>query len=153
ALRAIAKDGGRWRRSLNEQQISRELQEIAERARADQAQVAEIYAAEDTLMRAVVGQAPSTKKPAQIKAGKTAPRVAERMPLHIELVRGDITRVRAPVVVVGHYKGVSPVGAEGAINRKVGGWIAYAVEHGLVGGDLGRLFFIPILTDQIAAKA
>jgi len=45
------------------------------------------------------------------------------------------------------------VGAESAIDKKVGGWIVYAVEHGLVGGDLGRLYFIPILTDQIAAKA
>ncbi len=153
ASRAIARDGVRWRRALNEQQIGRELQETAERTRANQAQADEIHAAEDTLMRAVMGQAPLTKKPAQSKAGKAAPRAAERMPLHIEVVRGDITRVRAPVVVVGHYKGVSPVGAEGAINRKVGGWIAYAVEHGLVGGDLGRLFFIPILTDQIAAKA
>ena len=153
ASRAIAKDGVRWRRSPHEQQISRELQEIAERTRANQAQADEIRAAEDTLMRAVMGQAPLTKKPAQSKTAKTAPRAAERMPLHIEVVRGDITRVRAPVVVVGHYKGVAPAGAEGAINRKVGGWITYAVEHGLVGGDLGRLFFIPILTGQIAAKA
>jgi len=92
ASRAIAKDGVRWRRSPHEQQISRELQEIAERTRANQAQADEIRAAEDTLMRAVMGQAPPTKKPAQSKAGQAAPRAAERMPLHIEVVRGDITR-------------------------------------------------------------
>ena len=153
ASRAIAKDGVRWRRSLSEQQIGRELRDIAERARDSRVHPDEIRAAEETLRRAVMGQAPSTKKPPHGQEGKAALQETERAPLHIELVRGDITRVRAQVIVVGHYKGVAPVGAESAIDKKVGGWIAYAVEHGLVGGDLGRLYFIPILTDQIAAKA
>jgi pimeloyl-ACP methyl ester carboxylesterase/O-acetyl-ADP-ribose deacetylase (regulator of RNase III) len=152
--RAITREGARWRRPLHEQQVAKALEDVAERARKHQAPPDEIRDAEEVLTRAAVGQPPRAKKLAQLTERKVATRAVKPLPLRFELVRGDITHVQAPVVVVGHYKGVTPTGAEGAIDRAVHGWITRAVEYGMIGGDLGRLFFIPILDNKkIAAKA
>jgi hypothetical protein len=69
------------------------------------------------------------------------------------MVLGDITQVEAPVVVVGHYKGVPPIKAVGALDTAMGNWISQAGERGMIGGNLGELFFIPVTQDQIAAKS
>jgi pimeloyl-ACP methyl ester carboxylesterase/O-acetyl-ADP-ribose deacetylase (regulator of RNase III) len=154
ATRAIAREGVRWRRPLREQQVAKALEDVAERACKHQAPPDEIRDAEEVIMRAAVGQAPRVKKLAQLTERKAVARAVKPVPLRFDLVRGDITHVQAPVVVVGHYKGVTPTGAEGAIDRAVNGWITRAVEHGMIGGDLGRLFFIPIIDNKkIAAKA
>jgi hypothetical protein len=75
------------------------------------------------------------------------------MRLNIQMVLGDITQVEAPVVVVGHYKGVPPIKAVGALDTAMGNWISQAGERGMIGGSLGELFFIPVTQDQIAAKS
>lgn len=73
--------------------------------------------------------------------------------LRIQMVRGDITLVEAPVVVVGHYKGVAPIKAVGALDRAMGHWISQAGERGMIGGNLGELFFIPVTHGQIKANS
>jgi hypothetical protein len=73
--------------------------------------------------------------------------------LRIQMLRADITQVASPVVVVGHYKGVAPIKAVGALDAAMGNWISQAGERGMIGGNLGELFFIPVTHNQIAASS
>jgi len=72
--------------------------------------------------------------------------------LHVELVQADVTSFAVPAIVIGHYKGVPPVNAEGSINSAFGNMIALANRQGIIGGGLGELFFIPVTEKQIRAK-
>ncbi|HJQ69300.1 MAG TPA: CHAT domain-containing protein [Blastocatellia bacterium] len=78
---------------------------------------------------------------------------ASQVQLQVQVVRGDITQVEAPVVVVGHYKGVAPIKAVGALDAAMGHWISQAGERGMIGGNLGELFFIPVTQKQIVANS
>lgn len=63
--------------------------------------------------------------------------------LRASIMFGDIVDVKAPVAVVGHYRGVLPTNAIGAIDTKLGGWITRAVQQGMIAGTLGETFYIP----------
>jgi hypothetical protein len=73
--------------------------------------------------------------------------------LRVQMLRADITQVPSPVVVVGHYKGVAPIKAVGALDAAMGNWISQAGERGMIGGNLGELFFVPVTHNQIAANS
>lgn len=77
---------------------------------------------------------------------------ASKVKITIQVMRVDITKVDVPVVVAGHYKGVAPIRAVGALDIAMGNWISQAGEHGMIGGNLGELFFIPVMEKQIAAR-
>jgi pimeloyl-ACP methyl ester carboxylesterase len=153
AARTVPIGGKRWRRPIGEEQIGIELETIAERANKNQAQPEELRIAEETIMAAVLGQDKPAKRPPLLEEKKKRPEKKERPKLRIDVVLGDITQVQAPVVVVGHYKGVAPVRAIGAIDEAIDFWISRAAERGMIGADLGEVFFIPITQNQIAAKA
>ncbi len=149
AARTIIPEGTYWHRSVGDYLVGAELEEIALALKRGEAGPDEIRIAEETLRRAALGEERPARKLAQKKS--TQPR--NKKPLRVEVVLGDITRVAVPVVVVGHYKGVTPINAIGALDRALGGWIRYAAEHSMLGGDLGQLFFIPVKEKQIAAEA
>lgn len=86
-------------------------------------------------------------------ANKTASENARRMKLKIVVTHGDIVHVQTPVVVAGQYKGVAPLRAVEALDEALDHWIARAGERGMIGGNLGELFFIPVLRKQIAADS
>lgn len=71
--------------------------------------------------------------------------------LQLTVARGSITDLKSPVVVVGSYKGIAPAGALKALDDEVDQWISRAVDQGMVGGDLGQLFFVPVPGKQIRA--
>jgi hypothetical protein len=73
--------------------------------------------------------------------------------LTVELVRGDITEVEAPVAVVGRYKDLPPSGLVQELDCRLGFWLSHAIELGMIGSDLGELFYIPITRKQIAPSA
>ena len=151
--RAIRAEGAQWKRPVNEHQRGDLLKGISERTARKQALPEEVRFAEETIMRAILGQdPPAGERPAY--EGKNKPRRQKKaMPLHIEVVRGDVTQVEAPVIGIGHYKGVAPVSAEGQIDKALDYWITRAGRQGIIGADLGELFFIPVTRKQIAAKA
>ncbi len=72
--------------------------------------------------------------------------------LKVVATLGSITNVKAPVVVTGSYKGIAPAGALKALDGEVDGWISQAIDQGMVGGELGQLFFVPILNKEIRAR-
>jgi hypothetical protein len=77
----------------------------------------------------------------------------EKVRLDLTLVRGDITKVSAPVLAVGHYRGVPAWGVMSALDEALGYWISRALEQKLVGGSLGELFFIPVTGGGVRAQA
>ena len=84
---------------------------------------------------------------------KTESRPDNRPQLKVVVTRGSIADVKAPVAVVGSYTGIAPAGALKALDNEVDGWIARAVDRGMVGGDLGQLFFVPVMNKEIRARS
>jgi pimeloyl-ACP methyl ester carboxylesterase len=108
--------------------------------------------AEDALLHAALGagRTARAKRPGQAKP--KAPRAAPPVPLRVTLQLADIRDVKAPAVVVGHYRGLEPVNAIGAIDERLDGWIGLAVKRGMIGGLHGELFHVPT-RGRIAAGA
>ncbi|HKO44835.1 MAG TPA: CHAT domain-containing protein [Pyrinomonadaceae bacterium] len=72
--------------------------------------------------------------------------------LKVVATLGSITNVKAPVVVTGSYKGIAPAGALKALDTEVNGWVSQAIDQGMVGGELGQIFFVPIVNKEIRAQ-
>ena len=128
-------------------------------ARADETERAALRAtftdeearfAEDAIVKAALG---GRGRPShQIAVQPMSPAVrAQIKPINVTLLKGDITEVAAPLVVVGHYKGVPPTRAVGAIDHKLGGWIERAGRLGMIGGNLGETFFVPNVANALKA--
>jgi hypothetical protein len=62
----------------------------------------------------------------------------------VEVYHGDIAALPADVAVVGRYKGIGARGNAASFDKQLGGWLSSAFQHGMVGSDLGELFYIPI---------
>ncbi|MGB9182095.1 MAG: CHAT domain-containing protein [Pyrinomonadaceae bacterium] len=90
--------------------------------------------------------------PGKAEEAGADPTVSKSVDLKVTLVKGDITQVVTPVVVVGHYKGIAPIRAVGALDKAMDYWISEAGSRGMIGGDLGEIFFIPVFQNQIAAR-
>jgi pimeloyl-ACP methyl ester carboxylesterase len=151
-------EGELWHRSIGEHQTGSDLEEIAKRAAAERITPDEQRAAEETLMRAVMGESRASKILDEIKEEKNQERVEDahkgpRTKLHVEVVKGDVRQVEAPVIAVGHYKGVAPINALGKLDEALGYWISQADQRAMIGAELGQLFFIPIRGQQINAEA
>lgn len=142
---------GAWRRPPEEAALRAALLSVAHRTKRGVASDAEQRAAELLLLRAAMGQGEPSEAP-RVAAAAAAP-PAQRRRLQVDLVHGDIATVAAPVAVVGHYKGVRPVRAEGAVDRALGGWIAAAEAAGMLGANLGEVFLIPKMRHRLRADA
>src|SRR5690349_16970862 len=64
-----------------------------------------------------------------------------------------ISRVEAPVLVVGRYVGSPPVGALRPLDDKLHGWLKEGIDRGIIGSLLGELCFIPATASQLRAQA
>ncbi|HEX8476619.1 MAG TPA: CHAT domain-containing protein [Pyrinomonadaceae bacterium] len=155
ASRSVQAEGARWYRSVGERETELDLEAIAQRAYRGEAKADEMRVGEEALQRAVLGrEQPVVELPRAAARKERAAARMLRVPLHVKVVRGDITRVAAPVTVVGHYKGVAPTNAVGAIDSAIDYWISRAGENGMIGADLGQLFFIPVQEkSQMKAKS
>ncbi len=90
-------------------------------------------ASEEALLEAALGVNFSGR--AAARASRRPARRRKR--LVIEVAEQDITRVRVPVVAVGHYQGVAPANALGALDRSIGGWLTHAAKNSILSGELG----------------
>ena len=105
--------------------------------------------AEDALVKAALGASarslPKALASAEAASDRARRAVSQVTPVDLEVAVsfGDVTGIKAPVVVVGHYRGVEPVNAIGAVDKALGGWIARAVKRGMISGQLGETFYIP----------
>lgn len=150
--RAIIYAGYQRRSLIREQKISKQVRDISLRTKTQAVLPRDVRFAEETIMRSIMGQ---TKSAAQrsLDAMAKGPKVQGKpVKLIIEVVRGDVTKVKAPVVVIGNYKGVPPVSAQAEIDKALDFWITRAKQQGIIGADLGELFFIPITGTSISSK-
>jgi pimeloyl-ACP methyl ester carboxylesterase len=135
-----------------EQETGRQLREISLRLK-DKKEIRdeELRFVEETIRSAAMAQAQRLEKPLRQEERKSL-RHEKQVPFLVEVVRGDVTQVKTPLLAIGHYKGVAPVNAEGAIDKTLDHWITKAGEQGMIGAELGQLFFIPVTKGQIGAK-
>ena len=128
------------------------LEQVATRAREAGPQAIsqdDLRFAADALVKAALGT--STRAQSSVVApvqdagelASGADRSRAQIPLKVAVRFGDVTQIKAPVVVVGHYRGVEPVNAIGAIDKAMGGWISRAVKRGMISGQLGETFYVP----------
>lgn len=106
--------------------------------------------AEDAIVKAALGSRGRPSRQMVVHSMSTAVR-AQIKPINVTLLQGDITEVEAPLVVVGHYKGVPPSQAVGAIDLKLDHWIERAGRLGMIGGNLGETFFVPNVANAFKA--
>jgi pimeloyl-ACP methyl ester carboxylesterase len=146
-------------RAVQDRQEAEQIRRIAEATKADRSNAAERRRAEAMLRQAIMAQAPSVSRaapdaiPALTAAGPAEHKPArERISLNVDVVLGDIRDIKAPAVVVGHYRGVPPVRAVGALDEALEFWISKAVKRGLIGGGVGEVFLIPNTQKSLAAN-
>ncbi len=151
--RAVVPAAYRRRNLILDQNISKEVRNIALRTAKKESKPEEVRFVEEAIMRSIMGQNQSVGTLPSAKETKVPMGPKKTMKLAIEVVRGDVTQIKAPVVMIGHYQGVAPVSAEGAIDKALDFWITRANQRGIIGADLGELFFIPVVGRSIAARA
>ncbi|MCC6968082.1 MAG: CHAT domain-containing protein [Nitrospira sp.] len=146
-------------RAVQDRQEAEQIRLIAEASQANRSSAAERRRAEALLRQAIMAQTPPvsrsepTAPPTRTGGEPAAHRPArETLLLNIEIVRGDIRDVKSPAVVVGHYRGVPPVRAVGALDHALEFWISKAVKRGLIGGGVGEVFLIPNTQKALAAS-
>ena len=160
AARAVRSVTSARVRTVQDRQDAEQIRRIAEATKANRSNDFDHRRAEELLRQAIMAQAPSTSRAvtdsAQVKThGKRMKKRPTQKPLslHVEVVHGDICDIMAPAVVVGHYRGVPPVRAVGALDQALDYWISKAVKRGMIGGGLGEVFLIPNVQKSLAANA
>lgn len=113
------------------QVLSKEEQQLAADAILDAALSARL---------AVAARYQDEEKKEQPGSG-TRPRPS--VTLRVGVRYGSIVDFKAPLLVVGHYRGVRPVNAIGAIDERLDGWLARAVRRGMISGQVGETYFVP----------
>jgi CHAT domain-containing protein/pimeloyl-ACP methyl ester carboxylesterase len=135
------------------------LEEMASRTRgagsADVLDDRDRQIAADAIIHAALGARTPTVARAVAATPKAPPKTraqAASMPkLRVGVRYGRIEAFKSQVVVVGHYRGVKPVKAIGAINAKLDDWIGRAVRRGMISGHVGETFFVPTENTDVGA--
>lgn len=147
-------------RSAADVRLMEELERVADKAAQaggpETLTVEESQIAEDAIIKAALGTGTRSLPQALTKAPAVS---ANRRRLDIDPITldvgvrfGDVTKIKAPVVVVGHYRGVQPVNAIGAIDAALDHWITRAIKQQMISGALGETFYVPTV-GRIAAGA
>ena len=137
------------------------LEEFANRTRAANSEKAlserEMQIAADALLRAALGaRTPIIQRasPAGVSTPAQPPAArASRARLNVRVSFGGIEAVKTPLAVVGHYRGVKPVNAIGAIDQRLNKWISLAVQRGMISGHVGETFIVPTEGRGVGAQA
>jgi hypothetical protein len=135
-------------RTATDKRLLEDLGRIASRNVTSESQLSdeEKRFAEEAIIKAALGSSSRSMprppvRPAPVRAKTDA---KSQLPvLQVSVRFGDVAEIVAPAVVVGHYRGVLPTNAIGAIDKKLGGWITRAVRQGMIAGTLGETFYIP----------
>lgn len=99
----------------------------------DPEQVAEV---ERKLHRAIMGG----KEEKKTKKDEKKPPAKK---IRLELWEKDISEITEPIIVVGKYSDLPPRGASASIDKKLGYRISLTHQAGMIGAELGQLFFVP----------
>ncbi len=70
----------------------------------------------------------------------------------VRLAHGSITKAESTAIVVSHFKGIVPGGAEAAVDQALRGAITRFVENNDLRGEIGEFFPVPALTGELSAQ-
>jgi pimeloyl-ACP methyl ester carboxylesterase len=96
----------------------------------------QIADAERKIQRAIWGG--KEYKQSEKTESKTLPH-----PIEVELVENNIADSEEPIIVVGKYSDLPPRGACSAIDKKLDYRLSLGHITGIIGSELGQLFFVP----------
>jgi len=132
-----------WHRPTAEHAVANALRTTARRVAAGEAGPDEQRSAEEILTCALLGRPlPQTSLGTAPASPSRFGRTGSPPKLAVRVAQGDVRAVTTPLIVVGHYRGVAPSAAEGALDAALNFYISRACELGLFGGGLGEVFFI-----------
>lgn len=86
--------------------------------------------------------------PAKSQATTKAPDVV----IHVEIICGGITNVKAPVAIGARYEGLAFAGPTKAFDRLIDSWLTRALDLGMIGSGLGQLFPVNLQRMHDAGK-
>ena len=159
--RGTAEPSAVWRKAAEIEAIPAEAEALVAKVRGTRARPkvaltpAEGARLEALLLRPFLGGPPAgTRGAAGPLAGaglRDARRAVPAPRFDVEVVWGDITRVRGDVYAVGHYQGVLPQFAELALDRVISGkgaadedlLLTSLTRRGVLRGQLGDVYFYP----------
>jgi hypothetical protein len=97
---------------------------------------------------------PSVASQSTATAGDAASASAAKgdLEVHIKLVHGGLTNVKAPVVIGARYEGMAFAGSTKVFDRWLDSWLTRAVDAGIIGSALGQLFPINLKQFHKAGK-
>jgi hypothetical protein len=72
--------------------------------------------------------------------------------VHVEVICGGITKVKAPVAIGGLYQGLPLAGPAKAFDRQLDSWLTRALDLGMIGYGLGQIFPVPLGSCQEAGR-
>jgi hypothetical protein len=135
-------------RSAADKRLLEELGRLADREITSESELSaeDKRVAEEAIIKAALGSSKRSLPQAAVEPPRERSKPATLgVPIRLEVgvKLSDICEVKAPVVVVGHFRGVRPINAIGAIDKKLGGWISRAVRQGMIAGTLGETAFVP----------
>ncbi|MBC6699351.1 CHAT domain-containing protein [Hymenobacter puniceus] len=140
----------RWHRPIGDDLVASALEKMARNQQqnaaltskaAEHARRLDDAIISQTLLRAAIGD----DQPAR-NLGRSARRPARSAPTHqlaLELICLPITKVAAPVLVMGHYQGAPPTSRLREMDRALNYWISEAQDHAMLSGELGHIAMVP----------
>lgn len=136
-----------WHRPIGEDMAGTGLELIAERltnSSSSDTDLADQYqAAEDTLARAAVGEANPTLRLDMLPLTATRTTASHKRVTLRVLLQRDICQVDTELLLVGRYVGAPLTNRLLALDQALKAWISRASDQGLLGGDLGKVFYLP----------
>lgn len=95
----------------------------------------------------------SSSTPTTAPSADAGPVQPAETPFVLRLAAGDITRAQASLIVVNHFSGVDPGGAEAAVDRAMNGAIGRRADASALNGRFGTSYFLPAGSSLLAADA
>ena len=139
----------RWHRPIGDDLVASALEKMArnqqEAAPAGKAAAHALHlsqaAISQTLLRAAIGDDQPARSLGRPVGRPTRSRPAHQLTLQLDCRR--ITRVQAPVLVMGHYQGAPPTSRLRDMDRALNYWISEAQDHAMLSGELGHMTIVP----------
>lgn len=72
--------------------------------------------------------------------------------VHVEVITGGITNVKAPIAIGARYRGLPVAGPAKAFDRLMDFWLTRAIDLGMIGAGLGQVFPINLQRRREAGK-
>jgi hypothetical protein len=155
--RSLTQRGNYWHRPVGEEIAGIGLERIAEcftHKEQDLAEsvAAEYLAAEETLVRAAAGEANPTLRLDNLSTNALRTTSLDKQ-ITLRILQQDIRQVDTELLLIGRYVGAPLTNRLLALDQSLNSWIRRAIDQGLLGAELGKVFYLPRPTDAAIQAA